>query len=1341
MRIIPFLLLLVTFAFSGILEDRHGSFVVLDSVRETSVSPCQKGSRIIPENISYRPYSKTPYRVYRVGLPNSSKPSVSVRDLSTRPLSLYCNEDSLVSTGIIVETPILRDGLWVSDIWVPLFLGSSQNPVLREVFKITVKFKGNASGKNPGKRALSKVLNPGASRVYGQRNSASVLRKSTGSLSEAEWLARLAVGDKNPSQFSENGLYGVSYRDIRSAMLSVLRSQDLDGIRVENLRLYGASADTLSDVPKNVAAHIPGARLQEIPLDVVDKNKNGIFDDGDSLYFVGYGTSIWKRADLENGSYSSLPMEYYFSSSPYSFYQYFQLAYHPISREKTLSKPEFYVSGSASEISPLRYVRAEKDLLLRDTYFGREGGVWESASGKEWFWAWNLPNGTTKLSSGELRMPQTESLPGIIAEKPSYVSFSFFPSRSTGISNLGDGIVQSVEVTESSKSYEQRMQYVKFSANVNGTSLETFDLQLGGNFVTSLSNLKKSGNEYSISIQPSQGSFVRFDGYTVAYPWAIATDSSDWVLPGKFSGKLKIPVKSGQAIMKFKGHLPVSAMKIENGYALDSIQATEDVRYLLYEKARVLAPAFIEGIPFRKSGTLARPERISSKTEYLIIAPEVFQNEALRLAEFRAGDEVSFALKTSLVLVEDIYRLYSGGSMSPEAIRDYLVYARSICPDLRYVLLAGSAHYDYRGMSPSLPIIRIPAFEKEDAVIEDFFAVLDSGESVQYGVYDLDLAVGRLPIQTKGEFENYLEKIYLHEKQKSQDNGVWRNTFIFSADDSKNGVEMDYQKHTGSVEHLALFVDSLGKERKKNFIQKKIYLLDYEEDATGQKPEAATDLLDAINQGALYTIYFGHGSLTDWASEGLLKPSYLSRISNEGRYTTLLSFSCTLGRFDKGDEKSLSELFIQEKNKGSIVSIGAARESYGSENEALAKNIMYHAVKDSSIRIGDAFIRGKGLAKKGYSFGRYNGERYVLLGEPVVSLPVEKFKIHLDQKIDSLLSLDKMTLSGTVDNAETGRIFLSVREGFKKKTLSYAPASEDSVEVSYAGGLIYSEEIPVQGGRFSTEFITPQKIAFGDTAAEVSAYFYSNQSPYVGHFLKSGILIAGTSSYADSINDDTPPEIKITTCGSSKGSYIAEGQTIRLETPGCLLVSVEDSTALDFSEEADEGVSFEVSKVSAPFHPWPYLEQTAKKISAKMAFPENSYPPGLYEFKVRAQDILGNVAKKTVQVEITEKLQSGLADVFNAPNPMGRKGTTFYFKDLAVGRQAKVTIFIYNQNGRLVQRISNAKSGITRWDGRDFYGRKLANGLYHYVVRSEVPSTETSKKKTFVKKQKLLISR
>ena len=196
-----------------------------------------------------------------------------------------------------------------------------------------------------------------------------------------------------------------------------------------------------------------------------------------------------------------------------------------------------------------------------------------------------------------------------------------------------------------------------------------------------------------------------------------------------------------------------------------------------------------------------------------------------------------------------------------------------------------------------------------------------------------------------------------------------------------------------------------------------------------------------------------------------------------------------------------------------------------------------------------------------------------------------------------------------------------------------------------------------------------------------------------------------------------------------------------MQFPACLQVTIEDSTAIDFREQPDEGISFEIVGVEHPYHPGPFLEQTSKKVVVRKTFNAENYPEGKYVFKVRAQDVLGNVATKTLNLELTEEMKSGLQDVFNVPNPMGKKGTTFYFKNLAVNRNSTVNIFIYNQNGRLVKVIKNAVSGMTRWDGRDNHGRLLANGLYHYVVRSEVEASDGFKKKTWTKKQKLLISR
>jgi len=184
---------------------------------------------------------------------------------------------------------------------------------------------------------------------------------------------------------------------------------------------------------------------------------------------------------------------------------------------------------------------------------------------------------------------------------------------------------------------------------------------------------------------------------------------------------------------------------------------------------------------------------------------------------------------------------------------------------------------------------------------------------------------------------------------------------------------------------------------------------------------------------------------------------------------------------------------------------------------------------------------------------------------------------------------------------------------------------------------------------------------------------------------------------------------------------------------------IEDSTGLDYREEADEGISFEVSGSSA-WHPWPFSVQTGRRAEARMNFGD-SYEPGEYVFRVNAQDILGNAAMRSIRISLSQENKEGLADIFNMPNPM-KNSTTFYFKDLSGDRQSSVSIKIFNQNGKLVKTINNAISGTTSWDGRDSRGRLLANGLYHYVVQNTVSSIDgNGGKRIFEKKQKLVISR
>ena len=1358
-------------AVSSVVEDSRERFVYNDIVLDDNVYACSdmegapvEGFTFSPERAAYDNGSAMPYRVYRIAVPGNERPAVSVSDIETVPLGKpFCKGASLKYSGTEVAGPFFKDGLWMVDVRVPLYVKRGSAPALRSRFRLDVEFSQGSSGVNPGARAVSRVRNPKGAAKFGVSMASkrkALRREAASEMPDVNFLAHILVGDKEVGSTSEDGLYAVSFGDIRIAMMEYSRQGDLYGIPVEKLRLYGARPDTLRE-------SVPGAdgltpmQIFEIPIEVRDHSGsqakgNGTFDEGDSIVFVGYGKSIWKRVDLDDYSVTGGKMDYYYSVSPYSYYQHFALGWSESGKGLRMDSKLAAPSGSAKDIDWLRYVRAERDVFLYDTYFGKHL-QYESATGKEWFWHWHHRLDSTQLENVDLEMPQTTDLKGLVDGGRQYASVSYFPHRSVWSSRVDNRISgvddQLQKQSFSSETYPTRMSYIRFNFQVNGNSFSTNDAVLlpGGNFRVDSPGLKKSGNKFQLTMLPNTLQYDRFDGYSLAYQWTPVVDSAEWLLPGAVSGVIKVPAGGSDVrVMKFKDFRPVGLLDVQNGVAKDSVAWGDDVRYLAFKPNVLRKPAKVSGIAPKPAGMLGNIAKISSETEYLIIAPKDFATQAVTLGKFRSDGSAVTKYATTVVAAEDIYRMYTGGNLSPVAIRDYIAYAYSVCPALRHVLLVGQGHYDYKNIKVQTKNY-IPPFEKEDAVVEDFFGVLDSGEVTRYGKYDIDVAIGRLPVTTVQEMNAYLDKAYEYDKVGKYDHGVWRSNVLLTADDAWNGNAKDGTNHTQYEENAARTVDAITTKLGFRWNIKKIYLIDYSYDAAGQKREATNDYLNMLNQGAILTNYFGHGSKTDWASEGLMKVGYTSRLSNRGRYTILNSFSCTVGRFDDGMERSLSEVYLLAPHVGAIAAVGATRETHGEQNKRLGQATLAEALSVSGITYGEALLKAKNASASEYAgtFNeqRYNNERYVYFGEPILRMPIAENTVTVDQNLDTLRALDKMKLSGSVSGMDNGSINLAIREGSVTKKLGLAiynqfTGIEDSIDVVFAGALLYSEEVPVRNGRFETEFITPRKLNFGDTAAEFTAWAHSPNERYVARLLKPGIAISGMSGYADSIHDVTPPSINIQSCyGNGKATSFADAQHIKLQMPACLQVVIEDSTALDFREQADEGITFEVVGVENPYHPYPYVEQTSRRAVLRKSFTTQMYPEGKYEFRVTASDVMGNTATNKIFIEITGEMEEGLADVFNIPNPMGKKGTTFYFKNLAVDRQSTVNIFIYNQNGRLVKVIKNAVSGVTHWDGRDNHGRKLANGLYHYVVRSEVAATENSKKSTWTKKQKLLISR
>jgi len=1297
-RLLKYLLLIPVSLFAlEIQRDAANAFIFTDGVAGLSNEPCFK-----TENANYFGSEKAPgipFRTYVIALPSSLTPSVSLENIKSETLSGKPCGAEQNPRSLQVGKSYLKDNLWQVKINVPLVYSNGNSWNLRKKFKVLVNFSDAPKGFSTSKRALINVENKTAAAKFGIASNARILKKT---MPNVDWIIRMGIGGADLSAMAD-GMHALSFDDLRDVAKS-----EIDGIKISELRLFSASPDTL---PEMIGEEIfPNA--EEIPISVKDKNSNGIFDKGDSIIFFGYGTALWKKSNSLSG------MDYYFSHSPYSFYQYFYLG--AGGARKNLEKITKNISNPSAIIWK-KYARSEKDLILRDSYFG-DAAV-EENTGKEWFWK----NSDVEPSEFQNSVRKLAGLQGDSV----WLGVSFFPRRSTSSNEL-----------LSSLNWKKRMEGIKFNFSFQGREQKSIiDTILGGSFVFASNGAQQNDNLYKVS-----GQFDRFDGLSVAYKYDVSQSQGDeWLFPGNARGAVKIPVPANMQLVKTKNFIPVEILERKSdGYAYDTIQSDGDTKYFLFKENNYKKPAFIERVPNKTSSV-----DIPQTTEYLILTSEKLQNSAVSLKQFRESGEAVTKFNTAVVLVEDIYRNH-GAQSSPVAIRDYIRYAKDRCPNLRYVLLAGGGNYDYRKIRPNSRDNLIPPYEAEDTSTDDFFAVLDSGEAIRFGTYQLSLAIGRLPVLNTAEFDNYIQKAKDYERVSVMDNGIWRNTIILNADDATQGSKIDHTHHTQQMENTAELVDSLLQNQNFAIDWRKISMLQYDLEGGTKKPGAAKELLLRLNQGALFTFYYGHGNAVQWADEDLLNTSSLGNIFNERKYTILGSFSCLVARFDDAIQVSLSEAFVNAKSKGAIAAIGSLRESYASQNVDLATKILKFSLITPNTLLGEAILKAKLSASNNFSSQRYNNEKYVLLGEPILSMPKQDISLKLDSIPGVIQALQKLKISGTA-SVPSGKIRLQVLEGEKSRYLeqknckdSYANDFRCSATIKIPGNPIYSEELQIENRKFSTEFITPRKLSLGDTSAQIRLWAHSAGSDGIGRMAEKGISLLGTSSYADSIKDNSPPSIKIFPCmrfGST--NQYAENAQVSLEIPACLDVAIEDSTGIDYREEADEGISFELSPVANSWHPWSFSEQTGKKAVARVNF-GSSYDPGNYVFKVRAQDIMGNIALRSIRLSLNKENKDGLAEVFNAPNPMKRNGTTFYFKDLAGDRNSSVSIKIFDQNGKLVKVMNNVISGGSSayWDGRDSRGRLLANGLYHYVVQNTVSSLEEGgKRKVFEKKQKLVISR
>jgi hypothetical protein len=607
-----------------------------------------------------------------------------------------------------------------------------------------------------------------------------------------------------------------------------------------------------------------------------------------------------------------------------------------------------------------------------------------------------------------------------------------------------------------------------------------------------------------------------------------------------------------------------------------------------------------------------------------------------------------------------------------------------------------------------------------------------------------------------------VKKIVEMEDPQIADFGAWRNRALFVADDDKQGNDPDEIRENYSHYHSSDRVFDMISSKSPSLDMRKVYLFEYEWNASHYKPGATQAILNQINNGVAYVNYFGHGAEVLWADEHILRIDNISSMTNNKRYPLITSFSCDVGRFDTPGEECLSGELVKAQSKGACATISSTRVSYAPENEALARAFYSNLFDSSQTVIGDAYFMAK---SSNVSSGHHS---YALFGDPSLQFlrPGKKISLQVsttsstltDSLIDTLQALQQIKISGSVlkDDNTIDSDFGNGTNAYVNVGLFNAPDTSSrkdggAIDERYLmpGAPIFLRVTDVRNGKFEQTCHLPRNLSFGKPGVKLTAYAWKDKIRDVAVGINQGLLFYGSRSDKGVEHDTTGPRISVrptyddSVLRTEKFSF---NDKITSLLPLKFQIDLYDESGIDVSGNGpDEGLIYEIpgflNKKTINNR---FISKSGdyREGSASVEIEKNTVNPGTYELTISARDLIGNIALKKIPLEITSQEEIKLDHVFNFPNPfkLGQR-TRFYFypsNTTFEDMSNDIYIKIYSLSGKLLKVFTDARNGV-EWDGRDQAGNILSPNVYLFQITQVSMYNSSLKKTTKSKIQKIVI--
>jgi hypothetical protein len=310
-------------------------------------------------------------------------------------------------------------------------------------------------------------------------------------------------------------------------------------------------------------------------------------------------------------------------------------------------------------------------------------------------------------------------------------------------------------------------------------------------------------------------------------------------------------------------------------------------------------------------------------------------------------------MSVAVVYIEDVYDEFSFGQKTPQAVKDFLLYAATSWKKKpRYVLLGADASYDqknYLGLGDS-DLVPTKLFDTQymETACDDWFVDFNND-----GVPEL--AIGRLPARTATEALTMAAKIARYNSQPPAD------TMLLASDMS------DTFDFTSASEDLRALIPP----------DVRVQSL-HRGDADDATMHAR--LIAAINNGQRLVNYVGHGSIDLWRGN-LLTAADVSSLTNSDRLTIFVMMTCLNGYYTDPALGSLGEDLLKSE-RGGAVAVWASSGMTLPDAQAVMNQEAYRQMfGGQGLTIGEAMTRAKAAVANGDV-----RRTWILLGDPTMKL-------------------------------------------------------------------------------------------------------------------------------------------------------------------------------------------------------------------------------------------------------------------------------------------------------------------------------------------------------------------